>query len=108
MDHMDPGFRSGAQGMEQMPKGMMRFYQARITRVTAPSFDVALGEKTVTVDAEFQDANGRHLGGMKVNIRFASLMRNILELGWWQTEEAYLADEMGCCILAGSGPLKAA
>jgi class 3 adenylate cyclase len=67
---------------------------------------VALEEKTVSVVAEFLDARGRHIGEMKIRIRFSSLMRNILELGWWQTEEAYLLDEMGCCILAGSGPLK--
>ncbi|MCF8109302.1 MAG: HAMP domain-containing protein [Desulfohalobiaceae bacterium] len=106
MGRMGFDSRSGGQGTEQRPMGIMRFHQARIARVSAPNFDVGLGEKTVRVVAEFLDATGRQLGEMKIRIRFASLMRNILELGWWQTEEAYLIDEMGCCILAGSGPLE--
>ena len=106
MGHMGPESRSGDRVREPMPMGMMRFHRARIARVSAPSFDVGLGEKSVRVVAEFLDATGRQLGEMKIRIRFSSLMRNILELGWWQTEEAYLIDEMGCCILAGSGPLE--
>lgn len=94
--------RSDRSQSPRKQMGMMRFHRASIARVTPPSFDTGVGEKTVTVVSDFQDEEENHLGSMEVDILFSYLLQNILELGWWQTERAYLVNDQGR-ILTRSG-----
>lgn len=74
---------------------MMRFHRARISKVTPPQYDAKTGKETVTLIYDLKDESDRLVGRLEVSLRFDYLMQDIIKLGWWQSELAYLVDQSG-------------
>lgn len=77
---------------------MMRFRHAKISRVTTPQYDTTAGQETVSLISQLKDESGTVLGTLDVAVRFDYLMRDIRDLGWWQSDLAYLVDDAGHII----------
>jgi adenylate cyclase len=75
--------------------GMMRFHRATISEVTSPRYDTHAGEETVSLISDLKDESGRTIGRLNVSLRFAYLMQDITQFGWWQSDLACLVDNSG-------------
>jgi len=75
--------------------GMRRFHRAKISKVTSPLYDAQIGQNTVSLISNLKDESDQIIGTLEVAIRFDYLMQDILTLGWWQSNLAYLADDSG-------------
>jgi adenylate cyclase len=97
MPMMRSGMMVGSSGM------MMRFHHGGISGVTSPRYDAKAGEETVTLISDLKNESGVNVGRLKVSLRFAYLMQDIKNLGWWQSELAFLVDDSGK-VLAHTEP----
>ena len=75
--------------------GMMRFHRATISEVTSPRYDTHAGEETVSLISDLKDESGGTIGRLNVSLRFAYLMQDITQFGWWQSDLACLVDNSG-------------
>ncbi|MCF8063253.1 MAG: HAMP domain-containing protein [Deltaproteobacteria bacterium] len=92
----DPGPFMGRMGGTSQGMGrMMRFHRARIARVTNPAYDPEADGETVDLLTRFLDEDGATVGRLTVTLRFDSLIRDMQDLGWWQSDIACLVDEDG-------------
>ncbi len=76
-------------------QGMMHIRYSRIAGVSNPVFDSNIGEKTVTLNLALQDQRGNDNGVIQVKMSFNYLLRDIINLGWWQSDMACIVDEDG-------------
>ncbi len=83
------------RGFHMDRREMMHFHRAEISEVTPPRYDAETGQETVTLTSDLLDESGRLVGRLKVGVRFAYLMQDILKLGWWQGDKACLVDDSG-------------
>jgi sigma-B regulation protein RsbU (phosphoserine phosphatase) len=79
-------------GASSRPMRMMRFHRARLKQLTPPRYDPSSDLQTVSVVSEFSDASGVVIGRLEVVLSFDFLIQNIVQSGWWQSEEAMLVD----------------
>lgn len=84
----------GMQGMQMSVMGRMRFQRGVISEVTPPIYDARTGQETVSLISNLVDDEGDQ-GKLKVIMRFSFLMKDILELGWWQGDRACIVDSSG-------------
>ena len=84
---------------------MMRFSRGRISRLTLPQYNAAQGTRTVVLTSELLDESGEILGRLAVEIRFEALLKDIFQLGWWQSETGYITDAQGRFLVrTGAAP----
>jgi class 3 adenylate cyclase len=88
-----------AMGMGRPMGPMMQFSRGRISRLTLPEYNAEQDAKTVVLASDLLDGSGKRLGRLEVEIRFESLLKDIFQLGWWQSETAYLTDAEGRFLL---------
>lgn len=85
--------------MSQMPGGrpmmMHRFHSARIREIAPPRYDEAINHETVTLISDLNDGQGQLVGRLEVALNFKMLIKDVLESGWWQSNEAYLVSDSG-------------
>ena len=85
--------------MKQMADGrpmmMRRFHQARIQQITPPRYDDAINHETVSLISDLNDENGQTVGRLEVVLDFKVLIKEVIESGWWQSNEAYLISDGG-------------
>jgi adenylate cyclase len=74
---------------------MMHFHRGRITEVTPPTYDTEAGHETVSLVSILKDESGKEVGKLEVAVRFEYLMKDIIKLGWWQSDMACLIDDSG-------------
>jgi adenylate cyclase len=104
MPMMRGGMMAGSSGMQMGSGGMMmRFHHGGISEVTSPRYDAKAGEETVTLISDLKNESGVNVGRLKVSLRFAYLMQDIKNLGWWQSDLAFLVDDSGK-VLAHTEP----
>ncbi len=75
--------------------GMMHFQHSRISNISDPEYDSNLGKKTVTLSLTLVDQNGMDNGQIKIKMRFDYLLKDIIKLGWWQSDMACIVDQNG-------------
>ena len=93
----ETGMMHGMQPHIGRPR-MMRFHRARIAEVTRPTYDTEAGHETVSLVSIFKDESGQEVGRLGVAVRFDYLMEDVIKLGWWQSDIAYLVDNSGVCL----------
>ena len=102
-DRMEMPGRGMGMGRPMGP--MMQFSRGRISRLTLPEYNAEQDAKTVILASELLDDSGKRLGRLEVEIRFESLLKDIFQLGWWQSETAYLTDAEGRFLIrTGAAP----
>jgi sigma-B regulation protein RsbU (phosphoserine phosphatase) len=74
---------------------MRRFHSGRIREITTPRYDDSVNHETVSLISDLNDATGQSIGRLEVVLDFDVLIKNILESGWWQSNEAYLVNDSG-------------
>jgi sigma-B regulation protein RsbU (phosphoserine phosphatase) len=89
---MSSMMRNMAEGRPMM---MRRFHSARIREVTPPRFDEAINHETVSLISDLNDEQGKSVGRLEVVLNFKALIKDVLESGWWQSNEAYLVSDSG-------------
>ncbi len=77
------------------PMMMRRFHSAGIREVTPPRYDEAINHETVSLISDLNDEQGKSVGRLEVVLNFKVLIKDVLESGWWQSNEAYLVSESG-------------
>jgi sigma-B regulation protein RsbU (phosphoserine phosphatase) len=94
-----PGGTRMSSMMRQMADGrpmmMRRFHNARIQEITPPRYDHTINHETVSLISDLNDENGQAVGRLEVVLDFKVLIENVLESGWWQSNEAYLVSDSG-------------
>ncbi|MDA3789443.1 MAG: hypothetical protein PF503_13255 [Desulfobacula sp.] len=79
-----------------MPQhGMMSFQHTRISRISDPEYDSDVGHETVTLVLTLVDEKGRDNGQFEIKISFHYLLKDIIKLGWWQSDMACIVDQEG-------------
>jgi sigma-B regulation protein RsbU (phosphoserine phosphatase) len=91
-DRMSSMMRHMAGGRPMMMHG---FHSARIREITPPHFDDSINHETVSLISDLNDENGHSVGRLEVVLNFNVLIKNVLESGWWQSNEAYLVSDSG-------------
>jgi len=77
------------------PMMMRRFHSARIQEITPPRYDDKINHETVSLVSDLNDENGQSVGRLEVVLNFKVLIKDVLESGWWQSNEAYLVSDNG-------------
>ncbi|MDD9301802.1 MAG: adenylate/guanylate cyclase domain-containing protein [Desulfobacter sp.] len=67
----------------------------RISDISDPIFDSDLGQETVTLTLTLVDTLGWPSGELNLKISFDYLLKDILSLGWWQSDMACIVDQQG-------------
>ncbi len=75
--------------------GMMHFQHSRISKISDPEYDSDVGHETVTLILTLMDVNGNDKGQIEVKMSFNYLLRDIIKLGWWQSDMACIVDQDG-------------
>jgi sigma-B regulation protein RsbU (phosphoserine phosphatase) len=92
----------GMAGSEERNRMMMRrLHGAKTAEVTPPRYDSLIKNKTVSLISLLVDKSGQTIGQFEVVLRFDSLIADIIDSGWWQSNKAFLVDDNGN-ILAGT------
>lgn len=89
------------EGEEKHAMMMRRLHRAKTAEITLPRYDSLVKNKTVTLISLLIDKSGRTIGRLEVVLRFDSLIADIIDSGWWQSNKAFLVDSDGN-ILAGT------
>lgn len=75
--------------------GMMRFSHSRISKISDPEYDADEGHETVTLTLALKDISGQEKGSLLVKLSFNYLLKDIIKLGWWQSDMACIVDQGG-------------
>lgn len=89
-----PGMPGPGMGLGMGPQGM-RFSRGRIAAVEPPSLDARTGETSVDLVSELKNEAGEMMGKLRVSVGFAYLMQDLVQLGWWQSDQACIVDLSG-------------
>ena len=73
----------------------MRFYHSSIFKISSPEYDTDKGHKTVTMTLSLSGSGGENLGTLDIKISFDYLLKDIIKLGWWQSDMACIVDQTG-------------
>jgi len=95
-ERMSSMMRHMAGGQPMMM--MQRFHSARIREITPPRFNEAINHETVSLISDLNDDNGQTIGRLEVVLDFKELIKDVLESGWWQSNEAYMVSENGAIL----------
>ncbi len=75
--------------------GIMHFQYSRISKISDPEYDSDVGHETVTLILTLIDVRGNDSGQIKVKMSFNYLLKDIIKLGWWQSDMACIVDQDG-------------
>ena len=75
--------------------GMMPFHHSRILNISEPVFDADEGHKTVTLFLNILASPGRVKGKLEIVMSFNYLLKDIIKLGWWQSDMACIVNQSG-------------
>lgn len=75
--------------------GMAHFRHSRISNISNPEYDTDAGHETVTLILSLMDVNGRESGQIQIKMSFHYLLKDIIQLGWWQSDMACIVDQKG-------------
>ena len=87
MGHMD-------RMNEDMHKGM-RFSRSKIASVSGPRYHAGEDGRTVAMQITLYGPSEQVLGHLAIRMPFDYLLKDILSLGWWQSDMACIVDETG-------------
>lgn len=76
-------------------QGMVHFRHSRITKISDPEYDTDAGHEIVTLALTLIDAEGRDNGQIEIKMSFDYLLKDIIKLGWWQSDMACIVDQKG-------------
>jgi sigma-B regulation protein RsbU (phosphoserine phosphatase) len=97
------GMMENEERQRMMTMMMSRVHRTKIAQITPPRYDSPVENKTVSLKSLLIDKSGRTIGQFEVVLRFDSLIADIIDSGWWQSNKAFLVDDDGT-ILAGTVP----
>ncbi len=75
--------------------GMMNFHHSRISRISDPEYDSDVGHEIVTLVLTLVDGKGGDNGQLEIKMSFHYLLKDIIKLGWWQSDMACIVDQEG-------------
>jgi len=78
-----------------MVKHGMGFQHSRISKISDPEYDSDVGHETVTLILTLIDVSGKDNGQIEVKMSFNYLLKDIIKLGWWQSDMACIVDQYG-------------
>ncbi len=84
MDRMNADMQSG-----------MRFFRSKIASVSGPRYQAGKDGQTVTMRITLSGPSQEILGHLAIRMQFDYLLKDILALGWWQSDMACIVDETG-------------
>lgn len=73
----------------------MRFYRSQIASVSGPRYHADEQGRTVTMHISLFGTSENRLGDLIIRMAFDFLLRDILALGWWQSDMACIVDDTG-------------
>jgi adenylate cyclase len=84
MDRMNEDFHTG-----------MRFFRSKIAGVSGPAYQADEEGRTVIVRITIYGPEEEILGHLAIRMEFDFLLKDILTLGWWQSDMGCIVDENG-------------
>jgi class 3 adenylate cyclase len=96
---ISPNGRTGGMGpMDRMNMDRhsgMRFSRSQIASVSGPRYHADEQGRTVTMHISLFGTSENWLGDLVIRMEFDFLLKDILVLGWWQSDMACIVDETG-------------
>ncbi len=77
----------------------MMFRHSRILNITEPAYNSDAGQKTVKLVLSLTNASDRVVGNLEIVMSFEFLLRDIFNLGWWQSDVACIVNSEGRYIV---------
>jgi class 3 adenylate cyclase/rRNA processing protein Gar1 len=71
----------------------MQFHHSRILKITEPEFDASEGHKTVKLVLSLLNSSDELVGNLEIVMSFKYLLKDIFNLGWWQSDMACIIDK---------------
>jgi len=81
--------------MKVQRHGKMMFQNSRILKITEPEYNSDVGQKTVTLFLTLVDSSDQVVGNLEITMSFKHLLKNIFNLGWWQSDMACIVNKDG-------------
>ncbi|WP_024334237.1 adenylate/guanylate cyclase domain-containing protein [Desulfotignum balticum] len=75
--------------------GMTQFRHTRILDVSQPVYDTDAGHNAVIMSVTLVDSAGSGNGRIEIKMSFNYLLKDIIQLGWWQSDMACIVDKAG-------------
>ncbi|MBU1584215.1 MAG: HAMP domain-containing protein [Proteobacteria bacterium] len=85
--------QTSAMGMKH--HGMMQVYGTKLSKISDPEYNADQGHETVTLFFSLFDSNEKAVGNLEVKMSFNYLLKDIIRLGWWQSDMACIVDQNG-------------
>ena len=79
--------------MNRKDNGMKQFHHSRLLKISSPVFDADRGHKTVTLFFNILTTGDEEIGKLEIKMSFDYLLKDIIKLGWWQSDMACLVDQ---------------
>jgi len=79
--------------------GMMRFHHGELSKITKPRYDADAGYETVKVISSLINSSNQTVGKLEIVLSFDYLIKDIINLGWWQSDMACIVDQSGEYIM---------
>ena len=98
----------GRGGMQNMMGGgrFMRFHRGAFVKISPPTIDEHIGDRTVSLNMVLLDAYNTPVGNLEMIIKFDFLMADISSAPWWQNANACIAEKASGKIVFASGRLQ--
>ena len=98
----------GRGGMQNMMGGgrFMRFHRGAFVKISPPTIDEHIGDRTVSLSMVLLDAYNTPVGNLEMIIKFDFLMADISSAPWWQNANACIAEKASGKIVFASGRLQ--
>lgn len=74
---------------------LTNLYSGTLSEITLPRYDANRGRETVSLISEIPDAETGKTKRLEVSVRFDYLMKDVENLGWWQSRQVCLVDSTG-------------
>ena len=81
--------------MNMKRENRMGLYRSRISSISDPDYKTGDVHETVIMTVSLSGPGGEDMGKLDIQMRFDYLLKDILQLGWWQSDLACIVDQKG-------------
>lgn len=75
--------------------GQMQIHRSQILKITEPQYDTNAAQETVTLVLSLLNTSDQVMGKLEIVMSFKYLLKDILKMGWWQSNMTCIVDQKG-------------
>ncbi|MBT4875437.1 MAG: adenylate/guanylate cyclase domain-containing protein [Desulfobacula sp.] len=98
--------RSTKGHMEMGSGSSMRFHRSMLLDITEPQYNADAGQETVKMVLTLLNSSNQTVGNIEIIMDFRYLLKDISNLGWWQSDRACIISNSGRFIVHANSSMK--